>query len=120
MQLTLLQAQQIIQSPVFGIKTLPTKTSYRFAKLAKKIQAELKDFDEARQTLIASCNGILSEDGQQFVFAPTDAPAFAKGMTELLEETFDLDPVWPMPLDDLGPVDLSPADLLILDPLINE
>ena len=58
MQLSLLQAQAMIGtpqfpgSPIFGMKNLPTKISYRFTKLAKKIQNEFKDFDEERQKLI--------------------------------------------------------------------
>jgi hypothetical protein len=115
-----MQAQQVIGSPVFGIKTLPTKISYRFGKLAKKIQAELKELDEARQKLIEDCHGVLSEDKAQFAFSPEDAPAFAKGMADLFAEAFDLDPVWPMAIDELGNVELSPADLLILEPLISE
>ena len=117
MQLTLLQAQQIIQSPLFGINTLPTKIAYRFTKLARRIQGELKGFDEARQKLITECNGVLTEDGSQFNFSPTDAPAFAQGMNDLMGEGFDLESIWPMPIDELGQVELSPADLLILEPL---
>ena len=120
MQLSLLQAQQIISSPIFGLKTLPTKVSYRFGKLATKIQAELKDFDKARQELIESCHGILSEDKTNFTFSPDDAPVFSKGVQELFDETFELESVWPMPIDMLGNVELSPADLLTLEPLFSE
>ncbi len=117
MQITFAQAQAIMASPIFAMK-LPTTTSFHFARLGKLIMGELKTFEEERQKLIAACNGVLSEDKTRFDFPEATQPAFTIGMRDLLQTAFEIPAFWPMALAQLGPVELSPNDLVQLDPLI--
>jgi hypothetical protein len=117
MLITLSQAQAINSSPIFAVK-LPTAVSYQFAKLGKVIAGELKTFGEEQMKLIKTCNGVPSEtDPNYFTFSPDTAPAFQIGMTDLLSAEFDIGGTWPMDLAKLGAVELSPAELMQLDPL---
>ena len=116
MQSTLQQAQAISNSPIFS-KTLPVKISYKFSKLAKALVEELKLVEEQRQKLIQQCNGVLSEDKTQFSFGPEDGPKFQEGMNELLAIPIEV-PFEPVALTELGSVELSPNELLAIEPLI--
>lgn len=117
MQITIAQAQNIISSPIFGLK-LPMAISFQIARLGKGIQAELKTYDEELGKLIKSCNGTQAEDKPGFfVFGPDTATAFQIGMLDLLEATFDVGSAWPMDLGKLGSIELSATELMNLDPL---
>ena len=50
MHITLAQAQSIITSRIFGEK-LPPAISYKFAKLAKLLIAEMQTMEEERNSL---------------------------------------------------------------------
>ena len=119
MQLTLFQAQQISKSKLFTVDTLPAKTGLMLARLLKSISSELALLDEAQQKLITSCNGVLSEDGQNFHFAGEDAIKFNAGMTSLLQDTMEA-PGWPISFHEFGDLHLSPFELAAIEPLIAE
>ena len=119
MQITLSQAQQILASPIFG-KLLPVKVSFKFTKLAKVINEEMKLVDIERAKLIESCNGVLSEDKAQFTFTGEDGARFQGSMNALMENTVDIGPNFPMPIETLGEVvDLTPLELLPLEVLFD-
>ena len=111
MLITFAQASAATTSSIFGLK-LPVAVSYKFAKLAKLLQAELQSFDESRKTLIDEHHGILSADGSQFSFAPEDQKAFAEAVKDLLDTTIDIGHHFPMKLEMLGTAELSAGDLL--------
>jgi hypothetical protein len=115
MQLTIAQAQLIIASPILGMR-LPAAVSYKFAKMAKIIQGELQTYDAERMKLIEEFHGKLSKDEKKFEFSNEDEKAFNESIAPLLAETFDIGSNFPMALPDL---DLSPAELMQLDPLFD-
>lgn len=119
MQITLAQATLIGTSPLFGMR-LPTGISFKLARLAKLLQAELKTADGEREKLITACNGVLSEDKMTWTFGPDTKDAFTSGFNELMAATIDIGSDWPMPLSKLGNIELSAGELLQLDPLFTE
>jgi hypothetical protein len=98
---------------------LRTDVSFKFAKLAKSLAPDLAIFDEERQKLIEECGGELNEAGTRWAFAVEKAPAFNAGMKALGEVTCEIGPHWPMKLSSLGAVELSPSELMQLEPLFD-
>ena len=76
--------------------SLPAKSSYKFVKIMKKFNDELKILEDERQKLI-------NKYGQ-------NKEAFLKEFGELLETQIDVD--WdPISIDALGSVELSVAEI---------
>lgn len=115
--LSILQAQKIITSPIFGMR-LPVAVSYQFTRLAKVLQAELRTMEEERGKLIEACGGVLNEDKTQYHFTPEQSPAFQQGINDLMAVTLSVEH-FPMDLGRLGAVELSPAELMQLEPLFD-
>jgi len=116
MKLTLQQAQNISNSPIFG-KSLPIQVSYKFSKLGKALVEELKLVEEHRQKLIQQCEGTLTEDKSQYKFSEEQGKKFQTEMQSLLETPIEV-PFEPISLAALGDVALSPNELLGIEPLI--
>jgi hypothetical protein len=116
--ITILQAQAIIASPIFGMRFPAIAVTHEFVKLYKVIQAELRTVDETRQKLIEECGGVLNEDKTLFTFTPEQAPAFQQGINDLMAVTFKVEN-FPMDLERIGSIELSPAELMQLEPLFD-
>jgi len=119
MDITLLQARNIVNSQIFGMK-LPVATSYKFSKLLKILQSDMQLFEENRKKLIEDHHGVLSEDKMQFTFAPEDIKPFNDDVEALMASTVDIGRNFPVKLESLGPaIELTPADLFQLEPLFD-
>lgn len=118
MNITVLQAQAISNSPIFGMRMAPA-VSFKFAQLAKTLQAELKTADEERLKLILAHHGVLSEDKTLFSFPPEEVEGCNASMEALQSSHIEISGFWPMPLEKLGALELSPAELLALEPLLS-
>jgi hypothetical protein len=116
-QITIAQAQAIINSPIFGMR-LPVAVGYKFSKLGKQIQGELKTAQEETSKLIQACHGVLSKDEKTWHFEGEDSVAFYAGIQELEAQAFGVEN-FPMDLERLGSVELSPAELIQLEPLFD-
>lgn len=116
MQLTLQQAQNISNSPIFG-KELPIQISYQFAKLGRALMEELKLVEEQRQKLILQCGGVLSEDKSQYTFTEENALKLETEMRTLLTIPIEIS-FEPLLITSLGNVTLTPNELLGIEPLI--
>lgn len=102
-------------------KELPIKPAYWLGKLAKKVQAEVHDFEESRLRLVQKY-ALRGEDGQPIVgadnkyrFADTDA--FNAEFSELTETETTID-FSPIPINAFGDVKLSPIAMIGLDKFI--
>lgn len=98
---------------------LPVKAAYRLARIAAKLQPELKTFDEARFSVFQEL-GREVPDMPGSYDPPSDPDKLAelvKRVSELTSEkvAIDLDPVT---LDMLGDSQLTAADLLALEKVI--
>ena len=126
MKITLQQAMNLMGVPnkipanaVFSLR-LPAKISYRFGKMAAAIQREMTVLDKTRLRLIEEHGGTLPEKATDYEFpTPGAHKAFSDAYSALLEdETMEIGDLWPLDLEELGDVQLAPADLLGLDGIL--
>ena len=106
MQITLLQGQNILQSSIFGQK-LPGAISYKFAKLAKLLQAEMETVESQRRKLIEEAGGTLPEGGEA---------SFQVAFKEVLDSPLEIGVHFPMAVPNL---EFAPAELIQLEPLFD-
>lgn len=106
---------------------LPRKMSYALAKNISKIENELRIYNDERQKLldkytVKDDNGNnLIDENNQLKIADEHLEAWNKDIKELLEIEVDID-VHMIKLDDFlnGECDLTPAELMIIDYMIEE
>jgi len=86
---------------------LPAKSSYKFVKIMKKFNEELKMMEDERQKLI---NKYGEEKEGTVIVLDGNRETFLKEFGDLLETQIDVD--WdPISIDSLGNVELSVAEI---------
>lgn len=98
-------------------KDLPNKTALQLRRIIKRVDPEIKSFDEQRMA-IAKKLGKLSDDGQSYVVDDDKIGEFNKEMASLGEAEFkfeDLDQI-----SDLGNAEVKTSMLFTLGWLIAE
>ncbi len=115
MQITLLQGQNILQSSIFGQK-LPGAISYKFAKLAKLLQAEMETVESQRRKLIEEAGGTLPEGSNQYIFPEGGEASFQVAFKEVLDSPLEIGVHFPMAVPNL---EFAPAELIQLEPLFD-
>lgn len=112
---------------VISQKQLPIKVSYAIAKNIKKLESELKIYNEERQKLIDQyCikdnegNNVIDENNNLKI-ADEHLDAWNKEINELMDIEVDID-IHKFNLDSLmnGNYDMTPAELMIIDYMIEE
>lgn len=99
----------------------PMKAQYSFplSRLAKQIEPELKTYDETRMKLLQE-NGTLSEDGKSYFFVDNKkSDEFADELQAVLDSEVELE-FKTIALDKLDRIEISAADLTVLDWLVKE
>lgn len=98
-----------------GLK-LPFKLAYRVQKIARKVLAEIEDFDNTRIEVVKK----YINEGESFV-PPEKQEEFRKELNEVLEEEIDLNiELIPFSLVENLDVDVEPVDLMRLAFLFEE
>lgn len=112
---------------VISQKQLPIKVSYAIAKNIKKLESELKIYNEERQKLIDQyCikdnegNNVIDENNNLKI-ADEHLDAWNKEINELMDIEVDID-IHKFNLDSLmnGSYDMTPAELMIIEYMIEE
>ena len=112
---------------VISQKQLPIKVSYAIAKNIKKLESELKIYNEERQKLIDQyCikdnegNNVIDENNNLKI-ADEHLDAWNKEINELMDIEVDID-IHKFNLDSLmnGNYDMTPAELMIIDYMIEK
>ena len=98
---------------------IPARSSYWIAKVARKAEAELKDYHAARIRLCEK-HGTLPEGKNEFGFTPEGRAAFMAELAELQATEIDLHGLNPITVDSLGSAVIPPAVMMHLDWLIVE
>lgn len=111
----LLKAWSVLQR--LGAERLPAKVAYRVAKIAKKVAAELQDFNEQRNKLIEFYGEPMADQPGLFQVREDAKAAYAAEVTELAACTATI-PGPAIPLE--GLCDVSPAELEALGVLVAE
>lgn len=96
---------------------LPAAASYKIARAARPITAELRSYEQERVRLVQRL-GEAAEGGQIMVL-PKNAVEFNKEMNTLLDVDVELD-IRKIDIGILGEVGVKPADLIVLWFLFDE
>ncbi|MDD2496272.1 MAG: hypothetical protein PHS24_05215 [Bacilli bacterium] len=105
-------------------KEMPIKISYKLSKLNKKLVEEYQQFEESRKLLINkyalkdSEDNIVTQDNI-VQFNQDNLVLFNDEFEELLNIEFEID-FECIKIDDLGDINISPIDLMILEDFIVE
>jgi len=95
---------------------LPVKQAYRLSKLAKAVQAEMKELNELRERLIKKY-GERDEQGNLAVKSRLEE--FQAEFTPILDEEVELSFI-PLDLNDIDGLKISPLDIANLEMFIDE
>jgi hypothetical protein len=93
---------------------LPVRTAFRLSKLTKLAGSELVAYDEQR---IKLCEKYGKINGTQYEFAAADKPQFEREITELASTMVEL-AFEPVQIHDLGSIEISALDLVMLEPFV--
>lgn len=96
-------------------KDLPNKSALQLRRILKRIEPEIKSFDEQRLK-IAKALGKPSEDGQSFVVDDDKIAEFNKQMEDLGSVEFKFEDL--EPINDLGTAEVKTSLLVVLGWLI--
>lgn len=102
-------------TPIFKKVTafsLPAKVSYNIMRNMKKIEHEIKPFEESRLQLVRKY-GKEGEDGKTTVLEE-NLEAFYKDVASLLDEEIDVD-IRSVKIDQLEGVKLTPNEIQFID-----
>lgn len=106
-------------------KELKGRTAYQVGKLIKKIDEEFSLFNETREKLIRKYaavdeNGefILNENNA-YTFKDNNYNLFMDEINSLVGTEISID-ASPIPLDDISELQFTPAQMVQLDPFIEE
>lgn len=110
--------KKLLDNPIKG------KTAYKIAKLVKKMEEEYALFNESRLKLLNKY-AVKDEGGQPVVengnykVLPESIANFNQEIAELLdaEVSFDLEPI---SLEEIGDIEFTPAEMLMIDSFIKE
>jgi hypothetical protein len=109
------------------LKELPVKPAYWLARIAMKLETEIKTFEQARMGLINKYSNKdekgnpaikKTKDGQS-QFDITDVEGFEKEFNELNSQEIEID-IKPIKLADLGELNIKPVTLARLEKIIEE
>lgn len=103
---------------IVGLK-LPVKKAYKVYSLAKLINEQREFFINEEKKLIEKFNGVVTETGGIQIGDPEKQVQFVKEHNDLMQ--YEVEGFTPLELafDDLGDAEITPADLMILEGVIN-
>jgi len=97
--------------------SLPVKTSYNIMRNMRKIEQEIKPFEQSRLQLVRKY-GKPDETGKITV-TEDNMQKFYEDMASLLEEDVDID-IRTIKIDQLGEVKLTPNEIQFIDFLLEK
>ena len=103
---------------------MPIRTAYRLSKFSKKMGDDLRTFDEQRKKLVEKHGDLVEKQGNKdeknFQVKPENIEAFRKEIAEVAEVKTEID-MEPIRISELGAdIQVTPADLALLDKIIKE
>ena len=102
-------------------KSLPIKTAYQLARLIRELDRESTTFDESRRKIIEKYaerdeNGEFKQtDEGNIIITPDQIHACNQEMVELLDTEIEIN-VEPIEIESLASIELTPAQMLSLEP----
>lgn len=99
-------------------RKLPGKQAYRASKLLRKLRSEVELFNETKLELIKANNGV-ERDGSWFVEGD-DVKKFQDELKQIVGEEICLSDVAKIQMNDLSEVDIEPAVLAMMFPILED
>ena len=114
MQITLEQLSAALPSlKKLAQLDLPVKSAFRISRFLKQTENDTKTLNDIRIKLLEEYGEPTGETGQYKV-SPDNIDAFKSELAELQSEKAEVD-FTPLSLDDLGDINLSAQDLMVID-----
>jgi hypothetical protein len=101
-------------------RPLPSKVSYRIAKILSKIKTEMSEFQDARFELIKKYGEPIEDNEGAFQVTKDNLSVFGEEFKVLIEEEVTLIGVSKVNVTELFNIALSPSALMALEPIIND
>lgn len=104
---------------------LKARVAFMIARIIKETDTEVTNYNETRSNLINKYgkkneDGTLEVDSKNNVqFEPEDVPTFNAELSDLLNTTITLN-ADKIKMDDLENLEFTPAEILMLEPFIEE
>lgn len=104
---------------------LNIKVAYNIARIIREIEKENKTFEETRQKLLFkygekdSAGQLIINQNNQITIIPDQIKNYNKEIQELLDEKIKLN-VEPINLNDLGEIQITPAEIYQINMFIKE
>lgn len=104
---------------------LNIKVAYNIARIIREIEKENKTFEETRQKLLFkygekdSSGQLIINQNNQITIIPDQIKNYNKEIQELLDEKIKLN-VEPINLNDLGEIQITPAEIYQINMFIKE
>lgn len=97
---------------------IPAKQSYRIGKMYRKLKKEIATFQEARLETIKRL-GEQNEDDDTWTVKKEHVEEYTAEIEQLLEEEITMTGVAKIEIDDIEKIDIKPASIAVLEPLID-
>lgn len=112
-----LKSMEPVLSKIMESTVLSIRVAYRFSKFLKTVAKELQTLEDTRQMLVKKY-GEDDSDGNTKV-KDASIQEFIDGLNDVLNEEVDIS-IEPVALDDLGSLSLSPAEVMVIERLIQD
>ena len=119
----ILESQETMQQ--LSTKALRGRTAYQVARLIKKLETELTTYNDTRLKLIERY-AKKKDDGSyelnnnnEYQFTPENMQIYVGEINNLLQEQIEID-ANPLSLNDLEDLEFTPAEMVALEPFIEE
>ena len=119
----IVDSQEIMRS--LSNKPLRGRAAFKVGRLLKKLETELTVFNDTRVRLIETYakknedGTYATNDKNEYQFDADNANKFVEEINKLLLETIEID-VNPILIDEIEELDFTPADMVMLEPFIEE
>ena len=119
----IMESQEVMRT--LSNKQLRGRTAFKVARLLKKLEAELTTFNETRVKIIEQYakkdeNGeFITNEKNEYQFDPEQANKFVEEINKLLSEEIQVD-ANPILLSEIEDLDFSPAEIVALEPFMEE
>ncbi len=119
----IVESQEVMRT--LSSKQLRGRAAFKVARLLKKLEAELATFNDTRIKLIETYakkddeGNFVTNEKNEYQFDADNANKFVEEINKLLLEEIDID-ANPILIDEIEELDFTPAEIVALEPFMDE
>lgn len=119
----IVESQDVMRT--LSSKQLRGRVAFKVARLLKKLEAELATFNDTRIKLIETYakkddeGNFVTNEKNEYQFDADNANKFVEEINKLLLEEIDID-ANPILVDEIEELDFTPAEIVALEPFMDE